>query len=313
MVDRLKQPAYALHALVAVLDRAAEGILQERLGITLQPLLDTADPAASRHGHPARAGHRARGERAVGQPVGPVAHGRRVPDCHVRGRRGQPATCRADRRRREGRRRGRRRARGRVRPGHESGRGQRPSRSSPSPTPCSPCSFPTQETTHDLVAAARDPRVRRVGRAPARGLAAVPSDEGRPLAPTVRSHVGRAHALRVGHVVLDQGAEARRVQPDPHPLGRHDRHREPRVVRGDTRRHPVAPRQHDRQLARPRGCVHRRGCRAGTPHPQFVVTEPAQAMAALVAVVITTVAVLTVARFLADALPTPASQRRMAS
>jgi DNA-binding MarR family transcriptional regulator len=39
MVDRLKQPAYALHALVAVLDRAADGILQERLGITFNRYL----------------------------------------------------------------------------------------------------------------------------------------------------------------------------------------------------------------------------------------------------------------------------------
>ena len=47
--------------------------------------------------------------------------------------------------------------------------------------------------------------------------------------------------------------------------------------------------------------------------PQFVVTEPAQALAALVAVLVTTAAVVTLARFLAEALPTPASQRRMAS
>ena len=39
MVDRLQQPAYALHALVAVLDRAAEGILQERLGISFNRYL----------------------------------------------------------------------------------------------------------------------------------------------------------------------------------------------------------------------------------------------------------------------------------
>jgi DNA-binding MarR family transcriptional regulator len=39
MVDRLKQPAYALHALLAVLDRAADGILQERLGITFNRYL----------------------------------------------------------------------------------------------------------------------------------------------------------------------------------------------------------------------------------------------------------------------------------
>ena len=39
MVDRLKQPAYALHALVSVLDRAAEGILQERLGISFSRYL----------------------------------------------------------------------------------------------------------------------------------------------------------------------------------------------------------------------------------------------------------------------------------
>ena len=34
MKDRTQQPAYALHALVAVLDRAADQILRERLGIT---------------------------------------------------------------------------------------------------------------------------------------------------------------------------------------------------------------------------------------------------------------------------------------
>lgn len=34
MIDRLQQPAYALHALVAVLDRGADRILKERLGIT---------------------------------------------------------------------------------------------------------------------------------------------------------------------------------------------------------------------------------------------------------------------------------------
>jgi len=39
MVDRLKQPAYALHALVAVLDRAADRILQDKLGITFNRFL----------------------------------------------------------------------------------------------------------------------------------------------------------------------------------------------------------------------------------------------------------------------------------
>ena len=34
MKDRTQQPAYALHALVAVLDRAADQILRERLGVT---------------------------------------------------------------------------------------------------------------------------------------------------------------------------------------------------------------------------------------------------------------------------------------
>ena len=34
MKDRTQQPAYALHALVAVLDRAADQILKERLGIS---------------------------------------------------------------------------------------------------------------------------------------------------------------------------------------------------------------------------------------------------------------------------------------
>ena len=47
--------------------------------------------------------------------------------------------------------------------------------------------------------------------------------------------------------------------------------------------------------------------------PQFVVTEPEQALVALVAVLVTTAAVLAMARVLSDALPTPASQRRMAS
>ncbi len=39
MTDRLEQPAYALHALVAVLDRAADDILQERFGITFNRYL----------------------------------------------------------------------------------------------------------------------------------------------------------------------------------------------------------------------------------------------------------------------------------
>jgi DNA-binding MarR family transcriptional regulator len=39
MTHRLEQPAYALHALVAVLDRAADDILQERLGITFNRYL----------------------------------------------------------------------------------------------------------------------------------------------------------------------------------------------------------------------------------------------------------------------------------
>lgn len=47
--------------------------------------------------------------------------------------------------------------------------------------------------------------------------------------------------------------------------------------------------------------------------PQFVVTEPAQALAALAAVIVTTAAVLAMARVLSDVLPTAASQRRMAS
>jgi DNA-binding MarR family transcriptional regulator len=37
--DRTQQPAYALHALVAVLDRAADRILRERLGITFSRYL----------------------------------------------------------------------------------------------------------------------------------------------------------------------------------------------------------------------------------------------------------------------------------
>lgn len=39
MVDRLQQPAYALHALVAVLDRGADRILKDRLGITFNRYL----------------------------------------------------------------------------------------------------------------------------------------------------------------------------------------------------------------------------------------------------------------------------------
>jgi uncharacterized membrane protein len=47
--------------------------------------------------------------------------------------------------------------------------------------------------------------------------------------------------------------------------------------------------------------------------PTFVVTEPVQAAAALVAVMFTTIAVLALAKILAGSLPVPASQRRMAS
>ena len=39
MTDRLRQPAYALHALVAVLDRGADSILREHLGITYNRFL----------------------------------------------------------------------------------------------------------------------------------------------------------------------------------------------------------------------------------------------------------------------------------
>ena len=39
MVDRLQQPAYALHALVAVLDRSADEILKDRFGITFSRYL----------------------------------------------------------------------------------------------------------------------------------------------------------------------------------------------------------------------------------------------------------------------------------
>jgi DNA-binding MarR family transcriptional regulator len=39
MKDRTQQPAYALHALVATLDRAADEILKERLGITYSRFL----------------------------------------------------------------------------------------------------------------------------------------------------------------------------------------------------------------------------------------------------------------------------------
>ena len=47
--------------------------------------------------------------------------------------------------------------------------------------------------------------------------------------------------------------------------------------------------------------------------PTFFVTEPAQAFVAFVAVLLTTAAVVTLARKIADALPEPVSQRRMAS
>ncbi len=47
--------------------------------------------------------------------------------------------------------------------------------------------------------------------------------------------------------------------------------------------------------------------------PTFVVTEPVQAFAALVAVIITAAAVVTTAKTIAGALPEPVSQRRMAS
>ena len=39
MKDRTREPAYALHALVAVADRAADQILKERLGITFSRYL----------------------------------------------------------------------------------------------------------------------------------------------------------------------------------------------------------------------------------------------------------------------------------
>ena len=47
--------------------------------------------------------------------------------------------------------------------------------------------------------------------------------------------------------------------------------------------------------------------------PQFVVTEPAQAVTALVAVLVTTAVILAVARVLAATLAGPVTQRRMAS
>ena len=47
--------------------------------------------------------------------------------------------------------------------------------------------------------------------------------------------------------------------------------------------------------------------------PTFVVTEPVQAFAAFVAVIITAAAVVTTAKTIAGALPEPVSQRRMAS
>jgi DNA-binding MarR family transcriptional regulator len=39
MIDRTRQPAYALHALVHVLDRAAEGVLAESVGISYRRYL----------------------------------------------------------------------------------------------------------------------------------------------------------------------------------------------------------------------------------------------------------------------------------
>lgn len=39
VIDRTRQPAYALHALVHVLDRAAEGVLAESLGISYRRYL----------------------------------------------------------------------------------------------------------------------------------------------------------------------------------------------------------------------------------------------------------------------------------
>jgi uncharacterized membrane protein len=47
--------------------------------------------------------------------------------------------------------------------------------------------------------------------------------------------------------------------------------------------------------------------------PTFVVTEPVQAVAAFVAVLVTTAAVVTAAKVLSGALPESMSQRRMAS
>lgn len=47
--------------------------------------------------------------------------------------------------------------------------------------------------------------------------------------------------------------------------------------------------------------------------PTFVVTEPAQALAAVVVVLVTTAAVVTLAKILSASLPEPVSQRRMAS
>jgi DNA-binding MarR family transcriptional regulator len=52
MKDRTQQPAYALHALVAVLDRAADQILRERLGSATQrelaAELGVSEPSVSR-------------------------------------------------------------------------------------------------------------------------------------------------------------------------------------------------------------------------------------------------------------------------
>jgi uncharacterized membrane protein len=47
--------------------------------------------------------------------------------------------------------------------------------------------------------------------------------------------------------------------------------------------------------------------------PQFVVTEPAQALMALFAVLVTTVAILAIARVFAATLAGPVAQRKMAS
>ena len=60
--------------------------------------------------------------------------------------------------------------------------------------------------------------------------------------------------------------------------------------------------------------VHPEGVAVPVRHiPTFVVTEPAQAFAAFVAVLVTAAVVVAAAKVLTDALPEPVPQRRIAS